>query len=518
MRQRLGSAKKFPGSRERNEDLTVTTVLTRTSQPRHASAKGPARRRRAWLPRGPAWPLVTVLVGWPVWWALGIENQIFILAAIPMALRLARLSAQRGRKILMPPGMGIWLLFFIVMLAGAAALTLQAPDTIVSPVSNRVLAWTYRAFDYGAATVTLLYVGNLSERELPRKRLAWLLGLVGIYAIVGGLAGVADPTFGFTSPIARLLPSSLQQGLAAALNPGTSQVMGFLGFAEGRVKAPFTYTNQWGNCLAILLPWLYVAWRSYGTRIQRRVIIALFIVALVPVVLSLDRGLWVGLIVLVVYLAVRLAAQGKLAVLGAVCAAIVVACIVIVASPLGSLITQRLNHGQSDRIRASLTTLALKDAAASPLIGYGDTRHMQGSTQSIAVGASANCKRCGNSSVGGNGQLELLLITTGFLGTALYIAFFGYCMWRYRRDRTPYGMAGELVLLLMFVFMPVYEAAGPPLAFTMLAIAILWRNDRELRKGPPDAQGARPVSRPSVRVTTAAAVPASSQRAIQQSG
>jgi hypothetical protein len=471
------------------------------------------------MSRDPAWPLVVVLIGWPAWWALGIEDQIFILAAIPMAMRLSRLRAQHGRKITLPPGLGIWLLFLIVMLAGAAALTLQAPDTIASPVSNRVLAWVYRALDYGAATVTLLYVGNLTDRELPRKRLAWLLGLVGIYAVVGGLAGVVDPTFGFTSPLARVLPASLQQGLAAALNPGTSQVMGFLGFAEGRVKAPFTYTNQWGNCLAILLPWLYVAWRSYGTRVQRRVIFPLFIVALVPVVLSLDRGLWVGLIVLVVYLAVRLAAQGKLAVLGAVCAALVVASIVILASPLGSLVTQRLNHGQSDRIRASLTSLALKDAASSPLIGYGDTRHMQGSTQSIAVGATANCKRCGNSSVGSNGQLELLLITTGFLGTVLYIAFFGYCMWRYRRDKTPYGMAGELVLLLMFVFMPVYEAAGPPLAFTMLAIAILWRNDRELWNVPHDAQAARPVSRPPVRVTTAAAVPAArSRQAVEQGG
>ena len=83
--------------------------------------------------------------------------------------------------------------------------------------------------------------------------------------------------------------------------------------------------------------------------------------------------------------------------------------------------------------------------------------------------------------MGGNGELPLLLISTGLLGTALYISFFGYSMWRYRRDKTPYGMAGSLVLLLGFVFLPFYEVAGPPLAFTMLAIALLWRNSRESR-------------------------------------
>ena len=64
------------------------------------------------------------------------------------------------------------------------------------------------------------------------------------------------------------------------------------------------------------------------------------------------------------------------------------------------------------------------------------------------------------------------------LGAVLYVSFFAYGAWRYRRDPTPYGMAGVLVLLLGMVFMFVYNAVGPPLAFTMLAYALLWRNER----------------------------------------
>jgi hypothetical protein len=466
----------------------VTTVLQRSGQTRSARHAGRrAKGRSSWFARDPAWPLVVALVGWPIWWALGIENQIFILAAIPMVWRLSRQRVRTGRGVKLPPGFAIWVFFFIVMLAGAIALSLQAPETIQSPVFDRVAAWAYRAIDYGAATVALLYVGNLTEQELSRRRLAWLLGLVGIYAILGGLLGVADPTLSFTSPIARYLPANIQTGLGVALNPGSSQVMGILGYNEGRVKAPFTYTNQWGNCLAILLPWLYVAWRSYGTRLQRRAGVILLAIAIVPAVTSLDRGLWIGIIVGVAYIAVRLAARGKLAVLGVLGGALAIGVVVILVSPLGGLVNQRLNNGKSDTIRASLTSIAVRDAESSPLIGYGDTRHMQGSTQSIAVGSTSGCSKCGNSSVGGNGQLPLLLISTGFLGTALYIGFFAYCLWRYRRDKTPYGMAGGLVLILGFVFMPVYDAAGPPLAFTMLAVALLWRNSRESEAGPPVA-------------------------------
>jgi hypothetical protein len=76
----------------------------------------------------------------------------------------------------------------------------------------------------------------------------------------------------------------------------------------------------------------------------------------------------------------------------------------------------------------------------------------------------------------------MLLISEGFLGAALYCGFFIYGIWRYWRDPTPYGIAGVLVLILGFPFMLVYVAVGPPLAWTMLAYAVLWKNDRERQK------------------------------------
>jgi hypothetical protein len=448
-----------------------------------------AKRRAKLLVRHPAWPLVLLLAGYPVWWALGIADYMFIVLAIPMAVRLYSWHTSSRRAVRLPPGFSIWLLFLIIMLAGATTLALTAPGTVPSPVGSRVLAFGDRGASYLAVTVLLLFAGNLTERELPRRRLAWLLGLVGIYAIIGGFGAIILPSFGFTSPLALVIPKGLQSNtlVQSMIHPALAQVQGILGVAEGRPKAPFDYTDAWGNCLSILLPWLLVAWSA--TAKQRRWALVVAGIAIVPIVFSLDRGVWIGIGVSVLYLAVRFAARGKLGMLGAIFGGLAVAGIIIVASPLHGLIEGRLTSDQnSNTIRSTLSVLAVKDALASPLIGYGDERHEQGSASSIAVGPTSSCITCGQAGVGSTGQLWLLLVSDGFVGPVLYLGFFGYGIWRYRRDRTPYGLAGVLVLLLTFVYMFTYEAVVAPLAFTMLAYALLWRNEKQGRV--PDQQSA----------------------------
>jgi O-antigen/teichoic acid export membrane protein len=469
-----------------------TTLITehREIAPR-ATLAGPGVHRRGsrggrlkrWSARHPAWPVTLLLAGYPAWWAMGLADESVIIMAIPMLLRM-RSWQRSGRAIKVPPAFGLWLLFLVCVAAGVATLGLMAPHTVVSPLSNRLIAFVIRGLTYAALTILLLYVGNLADSELARRRLAWLLGLVGIYTTVGGVGGVVAPTFEFTSPMAYLLPQSLQANnlLQAALYPGFSQVTDILGVTEGRPKAPFEYTNTWGECLSILLPWLFVAWWSYGSRRQRKLVIITAAIALIPLVYSLNRGVWVGVGLTAVYLAVRLAARGKLAMLGVVCGVLVLVGVAIVATPLQGLITARLQHQQSNSIRASLSASAFQAANAAPLIGYGDTRHQQGSATSIAVGPSSSCPTCAQYPVGSNGQLYLLLVCDGWLGTALFLSFFAYLAWRYRRDKTPYGMAGVLVILLSFLYMFAYVSLTAPLEFTLLSVALLWRNDRWRRE------------------------------------
>ena len=439
-----------------------------------------------WLARHPAWPLTLLLAGIPLWWALGFGDYIFILLAIPMAARLYAWSAQGNRAIRVPPGFGLWLLFLLCVLASVATLHETAPGTLVSPVSNRIISYAVRGAGYLAVTVILLFAGNLTERELSRQRLAWLLGLVAVYTAVGGLAGILAPNLHFTAPLAAIVPGRLSSNnlvLQAQLHPALSQIQSILGQPRGRPDAPFAYTNNWGNALAILLPWLVVGVVAAGDpqaaadrrgdphdrdRPGR-------LLAQPRAVDRPDR---------------RLCATwpcGWPPGASWPCSArfslrLAVAVVVVSATPLQSIINQRLSTTGSVDRRGSLAVDAVNAAVAAPLIGYGDTRHPQGSIQSVTVGRSASCPACGGGTIGANGQLWLLLICDGFLGTALYLAFFAYGIWRYRRDRTPYGMAAVLVLVLSFVFMIAYDAAGAPLVITMLAYAMLWRNDRAMRE------------------------------------
>jgi polysaccharide biosynthesis protein PslJ len=439
------------------------------------------RRLGRWFASDPAWPVTAMLVLWPLWWLLGIGEYAPVLFAFPMARRMYQWHVSGRRKLRVPPGFGIWLLFLLIAFLSLAEISQTAPGTIPSPVSNRLFAWGLRTLSYLAVTVILLYVGNLTEEELPRRRLAYLLGLVAIYTVIGGLAGTFLPTRSFTSPFAYIVPNSLQQNnseIQMMLHPSTDQVMNFLGYAEGRPTAPFTYTNMWGNSLAILLPWLVVGWCSQGTTRQRRIGITALVLSFVPIVYSLNRGLWIGVALAVLYVAVRAAARGKLAMLGALALVVTLVALVVFASPLQSLISQRLQHGASDADRSTGSQLAVETGLASPILGWGDTRHQIGSPAGITIGRTANCDRCGQDSIGAAGQVQIMLITAGVLGAGLYVAFFVYSAWRYRRDITPYGVAGELVLLLGLLFMWFYVAVGPTLAFTVLAYAILWRDDQ----------------------------------------
>jgi hypothetical protein len=475
--------------------MPSSVAVRQDSPPDPGYAAGPnpdarpgfAARGRGFAARHPAWPVTALLVGYPLWWALGLADFMWIILVPPMISQMVAWHTRGNRRLRVPPRFGFWLLFLMIAVLGIATISLTAPGTVASPVSHRVLSYANRVASYGGVTVLLLYVGNLTERELSRRRLAWLLGLVGVYTVAGGVAGMVMPHLQFSSPLLHLLPSSARTNpyIQASMEPGLSQVQNVLGSAAGRPKAPFDYTNTWGDCLTILLPFLFVGWWNSGScrrrafwtpRRQRLVVLAVVLVAIVPLLYSLNRGAWIGAGLSVGYLAVRFALRGKTGLLAGLAAVIAIGALLVIATPLKGVVTGRLQHGKSNNLRSNLASLSVTDALASPLVGFGDTRQEQGSPNSIAIGPSLKCPTCGQLEVGSTGQLWLLLICNGVLGTALYLAFFASGIWYYRRDQSPEAMAGILVLLLSFVYMFTYDAVPAPLGFTMLAYALMWKN------------------------------------------
>jgi hypothetical protein len=439
-------------------------------------------QRVTWLARHPAWPVTALLAGYPLWWALGVGDFMWIILAVPMAARLAAWWLHGSRPIRLPPGFGFWLAFLAWTGASVIMLKLGAPGTVSSPLSHRLVAYADRTATYLALTVLLLYVGNLTERELPRRKLAALIGLLGGYAVALGIAAIALPHFEFNSPTLALVPHHLRGNafIQAQMHPALAQVQDVFGTitGQGRAKAPFDYTNTWGECLTIALPWLVVVCFGRESRRWQRVAgVAALAFGAVALVYSLNRAAWIAAAIGVVYLALRLAARGRTAFLGGLTGLLVVVAAVALFTPLSRVVSLRLQHGGSNDIRASLFALSMRDGVASPVLGYGDTRQQRGSVNSIAIGPTNACPICGSAEVGSTGQFSLVLVCTGFVGVALFFGFFGYLAWRYRRDRSPYGMAAELVILLSFLYMWFYDAVPAPLGLTMLACASLWRDD-----------------------------------------
>ncbi|MQA82582.1 MAG: hypothetical protein GEV10_29675 [Streptosporangiales bacterium] len=450
----------------------TTATVTRERTPSRARAIG----RTRYLPLPSGWPLYAMFVLFPVWWALGLGSFALPALTLPMVYTL-----WRRRPLRVPKGFGIWLLFLLWVAVSATTLDVAAPGTLAGDVATRALSAASRFFSYLAVTVVLLYVGNLSERELPRRRVIAVLGVFFLEVTALGCLALAWPQGGFTSPLELVLPDALRHTdyVQQLVHPQMAQNMTILGHSAGRPAAPFPYTNGWGSVISTLLVWLIVWWWAWGGT-RRKVAAAVVIaVAAVPIVYSLNRGVWIGLVVAVLYVGVRMAIRGHGRVLASVLAAIVVVAAIVMATPLQKVIVERINNPHSNAGRAAQDMLAVEGAASSPVIGYGSTRNMAGSRQSIAIGKSADCPRCGNSSTGGAGQIWLLMFAHGFVGAALYVGFFAYVLWRHRHDYSAVGVAAATVIVLSFVYLPFYGAIGMPLTLAFVAIGLLWRNASE---------------------------------------
>lgn len=447
-------------------------------RPSGGSPDAPARRWSLSLPV--AWPVTALFVLYPLWWALGLPSFIFAIMAVPMAFQLFR----RGR-IRVPPGFGLWLILLAWVVLSGLMLDVPAPDTLDPKGFGRYIGWGIRVMNYTALTVTMLYVLNLSERELPRGRLVKLFGFMAVVTVIGGYVGALFPQLKFVAPLNYILPAAIAKEpfVHRLMHVEVAQVQEVIAGASSspRPAAPFEYTNTWGENLAILLIWFIVGWVVLGGGLRRFTGYVVVVAAIFPIVYSLNRGLWVGLVIGAVYVAVRLALRGRIVVLVGLALATGLMGVAVLASPLGALLNERMANGHSDDIRSTLSNGAVRAANHSPVLGYGGNRALIGSNRSIAVGKSAECKQCGNRELGSNGQLWNLLTGQGWVGAFCYNAFFLWCLWRFRNDHTPIGIAGSLVLILMLFFQFLYGALNTTLAYGLISVALLTRNDIHLR-------------------------------------
>ncbi|HLR57649.1 MAG TPA: hypothetical protein VK098_05650 [Beutenbergiaceae bacterium] len=420
----------------------------------------------------PAWPLAVPFVGLPIWWLLGVWQLMFFLVSIVMAFYLVK----QRRSIAIPRGFWIWLLWLTWLLTGLLVLQVNAPGTIPEINMNRYLVFAYRYGWYLIAAVVALYIVN-TRGALSTKKIVEAVSWFFVVLVGGGLLGLFAPAISFDSVLQSLLPHGLASNpmVNELTHVQTAQIHTLLGGEQVRPSAPFIHTNSWGFALAVTLPLFVISW--WNRRGAWRVaMIAVLLAATLPLVSSLNRGTWVAVSASLLFAVLRSAVRGNLKALAVSGVGGGAAVLVLVISPWGGLVLDRLADGHSDQVRENLSTMAVQSTIeGSPVVGFGTTRNVLGNFSSIAGGASEVCPNCEPPPVGTHGQVWLATFGAGLVGTAIYVSFLLTQFFGNLRSQSPYAGAALASILTMIVTLPIYNGTGIALFIGFIAIGILAR-------------------------------------------
>jgi polysaccharide biosynthesis protein PslJ len=439
---------------------------------RDGSANPPGR-----LHLRPGWPIIGLLVLFPLWYVLGLGAFIWIILAIPIFVHLVLAKTWR-----VPRGFIIWVFFLIWVALSAIQISHSA----------NWLTYAYRTTSYLAATLAFIYLVNTSEEELPTRRIINALTIFWIVVVIGGYAAMAAPHLSFSTPTQKLLGHlGSNKLLLTLIHPTLAQAQALggvasLGRAIARPAAPFAYTNWWGANFAFLVPFVVIALLQARTRLVRWGLAGMLVVSLGPFVYSINRGAWLSLIAGGVYAWIRFAARRRTrAVLGGL-AAIALIALIVFATPLGSVVQARLGHKGSASTRISLIQQSSQGALSSPVVGYGVPLPQPVSQYSLP-------------NVGTQGQLWLVLVSVGVPGTAFFLLWLLYVFWCSRSTDDRVSFAVHVAILIGLLQLPFYGWMPAEMFLVMTAAALVWRNrDQSVPDtGFLEATSARPL--PSLR-------------------
>lgn len=419
------------------------------------------------------WPLAALTLGLPLWWVLGLAALAPVILAVPMAVQLVR-----ARPIRLPAGLGWWLLFLAWVVLGLLVLSVDAPGAVPGGGGgSRMLVFGLRLSWYLACTVALLWVTNLDRMAVPDRTVHMLLAVLFVAAAGFGMLGVIAPALEFRSAIEYVLPAGLRNNgfVASLVHPETADVQEVLGAPLARPKAPFPYTNTWGSVIALSAVFLVAA--VWGAKRSVKLgVVAVVGVAAVPIAFSLNRGLWVSLVLCVVGGLVLLGVRRGPKVLAAGLVLVALAALVVWSSPLRDLAEGRVENQHSNGRRGQLLTETVNSVSeGSPIVGFGSTRDVQGSFSSIAGGETPSCPACGVPPLGTQGHLWLVLFSQGWLGLAFFLIFVVMSLVRSARCRTVNEIVCFFVVGVFVLQLAIYDTLGLPLMMIMIAIGLVAR-------------------------------------------
>lgn len=310
----------------------------------------------------PAWPVMLVLWGYPVWWAFGMLPFAQVIMALPMvAFLIMRM------RVLFAPGILPWLGFVAWMV----------PCALMVDELGRFVGLGVRFSQFLALAIMIVYIVN-ARASLPPRRVLNALTFIWVFVIVGGYLGMLFPEVRLTMTVGQLLPAALSGNdyVADLVFPPLAEIQTPFGADEPflRPSAPFAYTNGWGAAIAVLTP-IAVA-TAIGHRSARSIwfLVIGLVASIPPAIATTNRGLFVGLGAAVVYVMIRLLLRGRwraflgVSILGGAAA------VVLLLSGFLDGIVARQETVDTTAGRGNLYAETFERTLASPVLGYGAPR------------------------------------------------------------------------------------------------------------------------------------------------
>lgn len=403
----------------------------------------------------PGWIVFALFALNPVWWLMGLGGFVWSMAAFPLLIWLLL-----RKHIVRPPAVALYAIY-----VGWAALSMIRLDKY-----TRFMTAGLRLAAYATALMLAYYVYN--ERRVSRATFVRWIGAFWVAAIAGGYLGLLLPNgrLNFT-PASLLLPGAITSNdfVGNLVRPRFAQVQMFLGFPVARPSTLFGFTNEWGGNVGLLTPFFVAATLYSDNPRHRRWGVIGLVAALPPTLLSVNRGLWLSMGLILAIVAVRSFILGRTAPLKFFGGAVVVVIGLLMFTPIGSLVSGRLSESDASA-RQGIYREAWEGALRSPILGWGGPRP---STNPFSP------------AVGTHGHLWFAMFSHGFVGLGLYLAWMIWAMMSARVRRDPVSVMLATVIFVGFVQMFFYKMLPVSIAIILVAIGLLFRDDR-----PPSAAAA----------------------------
>ncbi|WP_162891318.1 O-antigen ligase [Aeromicrobium sp. A1-2] len=412
----------------------------------------------------PAWPVLALLWGFPIFWTLGATVIAGVLLSVVMLSFLAH-----SRAVRFVPGVYAFTAFVVWVV----------PCAVMIDSTARMLGLLYR-FSILAVVGTAFVYTISAGVALSRRRIVNALTFVWFVTIAGGLLGMAFPEVRLTTPVGLLLPDSLtgNEYVRDLFFPPFAEVQHPFGSPQTFVRpsAPFPYANSWGVAIVLLTPVAVAAFMMTRSRPLRAAVVVGLAAMIAPAMATGNRGMFAGLALAAVYVVVRLALRDRaapvltIAILGAIGA------VVLIGNGLLSQISTRQQYGDSSGTRFSLYQETFTRTLQSPLLGYGAPRPSP--SQEISLGTQ--------------GYVWMLMFSFGFVGLTLFLLFLWGTTLRTMRAPGDVDLVLHSVLVVASVIIVVYGLDIMQFLTIMLVAAVLLRRRYgldETGSGPAIADG-----------------------------